>query len=117
LNGEVTVQPGASLQLFVGGPGAKLTSISSPNAKSFQYYGLPANVSLNYGGNSDFKGIFYAPEAALTMGGGGSTILDFCGTYMVYSANLNGHFNFHFDETLPKLQVYRGYLATSWEEL
>jgi len=33
------------------------------------------------------------------------------------SVKMNGHFNFHYDENLGKLQTGRGFIVTSWNEL
>jgi len=129
VNGDIAIQPGASLQLFVGGTSAAtptktaLGSVYAPNAASFQYYGLPNNTDVTYNGGNDFKAIMYAPEATLKVGGGGSTtsgtnLYDFQGVYMVNSLTMNGHFKFHYDEQIPKtLKVWRGFIANRWQEL
>src|SRR5262249_917647 len=123
VNGDIQIDPDVQLQLFVGGTsmstvtGTKLGTVYSTYAKSFQYYGLPNNTTLNYNANGQFKGTYYAPNANLVLGGGGTDDGDFRGTYIIYSALFNGHYKFHFDESLPKLDVYRGYIATSWQEL
>jgi len=49
--------------------------VSNPSgqAKNFQYFGLPSNKTINFSGNATFAGVIYAPQADLTMSGGGST--------------------------------------------
>jgi hypothetical protein len=59
----------------------------------------------------------YAPEAAFSCGGGGSTDFDYQGACVVYSASMNGHFNFHFDENLSRLGPPTGFSIISWREL
>jgi hypothetical protein len=45
-------------------------------------------------------------------------LYDFQGTYLVNSMSMNGHFKFHYDENISKVvQVWRGYIATRWQEL
>jgi hypothetical protein len=123
VNGMIAIQPGSSLTLFVGSKdtahptATTLGTMYVDRAQNFQYFGLPNNTSIVYGGGNDFRAVLFAPQAALKLGGGGSTDYDFRGTYMINSVELNGHFKFHFDESLPKMSLFRGYIATSWEEL
>ena len=60
--------------------------------------------------------MMYAPNAALTLNGGGSNN-GFIGSCIVNSIVMNGHYDFHFDENLLTAGPRRGYLATSWQEL
>src|SRR5260221_196242 len=69
-------------------------------AKNLQYYGLHSNSSITLGGNADYTALIYAPEADFSLGGGGSSAYDFSGAIITKSLRLNGHFNFHFDESL-----------------
>lgn len=100
MNGNITIATGASLKLYVGGASASLGSISTTgNVTNFQYYGLPANTSLAWSGNK-FAGIVYAPQASLTLSGGGSAPFDFEGSCVVESVTTSGYFRFHYDENL-----------------
>jgi len=123
VNGFIAIHPGASLKIFVGTKDVSKPSSTAigtvyvDHARNFQYYGLPSNTSLTYNGGNDFRSVMYAPSAAVKLGGGGSTIYDFRGTYMINSVELNGHFKFHFDEYLPTTVAYRGFIAALWEEL
>ena len=51
--------------------------------------------------------------------GAGSSDEDFCGSLMVNSVGMNGHFHFHWDEVLGRMQSDNGarYLITSWNEI
>jgi hypothetical protein len=114
----IQIAPGGSLKLYVGGGSAKLTTVNTDgNANTFQYYGLPANTSLEWGGNAEYVGTIYAPKAAFTLGGGGNNVYDFQGACMVWSVVMNGHFKFHYDENLAKNGPLRGYIVTDWREL
>jgi len=114
----------SSLSLYVGtltGPpvGAEIFNVNSyGNATNFNYYGLPSNVSMTWSGNQTYLGTVYAPEADLTLNGGGNTSTnDFQGACVARSLTMNGHFNFHFDESLKAHGLQSGYVASYWREL
>jgi hypothetical protein len=115
----ITLAPGASLKLYVGGSGAiGGNGIVNPgSALDFIYYGLPSNTSLSFSGNAAFTGVIYAPNAAFTMNGGGSSTYDFVGASITKTVTMNGHFNFHYDEALSKYGPSRGFVVTSWNEM
>ncbi|MBM3879926.1 MAG: hypothetical protein FJ387_09440 [Verrucomicrobia bacterium] len=117
----IYIAPNASLELYVGGSSASLAGngVLNPNANalSFAYYGLPSNTSLSLSGNAAFTGVVYAPSAAFTLGGGGSTTYDFVGASVTGSVRLNGHFNFHYDENLGRVGPSIGFVITSWNEI
>jgi hypothetical protein len=89
-----------------GGYAANLTLICAPSVTSF---------TLN--GNGEFTGVLVAPEASLTMNGGGSGDDNFTGAVMVNSVRMNGHFSFHYDEALARMQGSGRMLVTSWDEI
>jgi hypothetical protein len=115
---QIIIGPGASLALYVGGANAIFTQVNNQgNAKTFSYYGLPANTTVSFGGNGALIGTIYSPNADFTIGGGGSDVYDFEGSIMSKTIKLNGHYNFHFDESLGRSGPSLGYVATSWREL
>ena len=117
MKGIIVIAPGASLKLYVAGSFARLNEVNTTgNAFSFQYYGLPSNTSLSWGGNDEYVGTIYAPQASLKMGGGGTDPYDYQGSCVVDSINLNGHFSFHFDENLRRRGPVIGYVVSLWEE-
>ena len=92
-------------------------TVDSGRARNLYYYGLPGVTSITYGGNSCFVGAIYAPEANLTLNGGG-TNNGLIGASVTKSIDaLNGHYDFHFDEDLLSSGPTRGYVVTSWKEL
>ncbi len=120
----IQINSGASLTLYVGTPdtttpvSTTLTQVNTVgNALSFQYYGLPSNTSLKWGGNAAYVGTVYAPEANFDLGGGGSTDNDYQGACVVQSVNMNGHFKFHFDENLRRIGPMTGFSVSSWQEI
>ena len=115
---QIIIGPSGSLTLYVGGASAVFTQVNNQgNAKTFSYYGLPANTSVSFGGNAALIGTIYCPNADFTIGGGGNDVYDFEGSIMSKTIKMNGHYNFHFDENLARSGPSRGYLATSWKEL
>jgi hypothetical protein len=118
--GKIEIAPGATLKLFVSAPSANIGGNgvvnNGGNALNFQYYGLPSNTSLSMSGNAAFTGVIYAPQAALSLGGGGNNNYDFVGGSVTKTAKLNGHFNFHYDECL-KQGPAREYVITAWNEI
>ena len=116
----IYIAPGASLNLYVSGATTSIAGkgIINPSAqaKNFKYFGLPTNTSVSFTGNATLAAVLYAPHAALTMSGGGSTILDFIGATTSSTVNLAGKFNFHYDESLANT-TDAFYIAASWDEI
>jgi hypothetical protein len=114
---------GAMLKMYVGtetGPNvsADFSMINNGgNAYNFQYYGLPSNVAVTWGGNDEYVGTVYAPQAAFTLNGSGATAMDYQGSVVARSITLNGRFNIHYDENLGRRGPPTGYIAYSWREL
>jgi hypothetical protein len=115
----IRIGTNSSLRLYadcataaIGGKGVQNDGI----ATQFYYFGTDKNTSLAYGGNAAFTGVFYAPNAALTLSGGGGAPLDFSGSAIARTIKLTGNFTFHYDENLRRVGLYRGYVITSWNE-
>ncbi len=108
---SITIAEGKSLQLYNQSPSFSLSGSLVLNgngtASEFAYYGLPGNTSMSINGGGAFVGTIYAPDAALTLGGGGNNIYDFIGSAVANTISLNGHFNFHFDENLQQTGPFR----------
>lgn len=124
--GSIVIAPGASLKLYVGTQTGTTHTFSiggngilngTGAAVNCQLYGLPSVRSASYSGNSTFVGTVYAPNSALSLGGGGSTIYDFMGGAVANNITLNGHFNFHYDEALGRIIPLRGYIISAWNEI
>jgi len=116
----ITINPGASLQVYVAAASASLggSGVQNPgDAISFIYYGLKSNTSLSFGGNSSFTGVIYAPYADFKLGGSGNGDYDFVGASVTKTVTLNGHFHFHYDESLASRFPIKKYVVISWNEL
>ena len=80
------------------------------------FFGRPSLTSVTYGGTSDFTGVLYAPEASLTLNGGGNAV-NIQGAVITKSITDNGHYLVHYDESLATYGPSRGYVANSWQEI
>jgi hypothetical protein len=118
---SITIQTGGVLKLYMQGGSASLGGNGILNGNSyatnFFYYGLPSNTSLTLQGNGQFTGVIYAPSADFKLGGGGNNAQDFVGASVTSTVTMNGHFNFHYDESLGNLGGKRGFIIKSWNEL
>jgi len=66
-----------NLTIYMDGPSFTLSGQSTVDgglAANLSYYGTTNNTQISFNGNANFTGTLYAPEAALNIGGGGSTI-------------------------------------------
>ena len=119
---QIHIAPGASLTIYMGGDTATISGNGlvndSAQAKSFAYYGLPSNHTLNLTGNGAFYGTIYAPEADFNLKGSGKGYYDeFTGASVTKSTTMTGNFKFHYDEDLIHLTTLGGYDVTSWSEM
>ena len=116
---SITILPGASLRLYVGGAKTEITTLNNAgNCATFSYFGLPANTSVTLSGNDILLGVIYAPNAEFTLAGSGDPKIpvDFQGACAVNTIKFNGHYNFHFDENLRRKGPASGFRITSWTE-
>lgn len=120
----ITIAPTCRLELYVGTLNGPLVSgdVANVNAAGyagqFAYYGLPSNNAMTWSGNQSFNGAIYAPQAVMTLQGGGSTTTnDFQGSCVTGWLNMGGHFNYHFDESLKSSVPPKGFVACSWREI
>jgi hypothetical protein len=120
-NASIIIAPGASLSLYANGLSTTLggNGIVNLNASAlaFSYYGMSNNVNVSIGGNGTFIGALYAPNAALTLNGGGAGDEDFSGAAIARTVTIKGHFKFHYDEALAFMGPPKGYVVTKWDEM
>ena len=122
-NDEIYIAPGSQVRMYVGWNVGDATIAgngiinASGNANDFWLLGMPDLQKLAFAGNASFAGVIYAPQTALTLGGGGNNVIDFVGCSVSKSVKMNGHYNFHYDECLRNQGPPRGYIPTSWKEM
>jgi hypothetical protein len=117
---KIIIVPGASLKVYAGGSSSfSGNGIVNQNDDplAFSYWGLPSNTSVSITGNGAFTGTIYAPNADLRFTGGGSSPEDFSGAAIGRTVTMNGHFKFHYDESLRIVGPPRGYVVTTWNEM
>ena len=118
---QIIIAPGASLKLYVAGGSTNLAGNGIQNnnadATKFSYYGLPTNTDISIGGNAAFTGTIYAPNADLHLHGGGNDTYDVVGATVTKTVQMNGHFNFHYDERLGRTGGAVRYNVASWNEI
>ena len=116
-----TFNQGASVLVYSGGNSVTIngTQYLNPNfyPSSFIVYCTPSVTSFTLNGNGQFTGVLVAPNADLQLNGGGKSNTDFCGCLMVDSATMNGHFSFHYDESLSHMPSNGRYLIAGWDEI
>jgi hypothetical protein len=122
MNGQdqITISTNTSLQVYNAASSASIGGngiINNADALAFLYWGLPSNTSVSYNGNASFTGVIYAPEADFTLGGGGNNTYDFVGASVTKSVTMNGHFNFHYDESIGRRFPIGQYVVGLWNEI
>jgi hypothetical protein len=122
----LTVTSGASLTLYtngnfdVHGNGLVNGSTSAPaQPAKLIIYGTsttPGGQSITVGGNGKLAAAIYAPNAAVTLQGGGSSgaVL---GSIVGNSISMNGGTDFHYDEALANLCTGNPFGIVKWREL
>jgi hypothetical protein len=119
-NGGITIATNGSLQIYMNGTTTSIAGNGIANASglaaNFSYWGMPNNKLVKIQGNGDFIGTVYAPQASAKFGGGGAGGDDFIGAMVVNDVTLNGHYKFHYDESLGVFGPRRGYTIITWNE-
>lgn len=99
----IYLAPGANLTLYLGSSstisGQGMVNGTS-RAANCSLIGLPACTSIQNSGNSEFIGTIYAPEASVSLTGGGSTTDNFAGSVVANSVTISGAYRFHYDQAL-----------------
>ncbi|HWW02088.1 MAG TPA: hypothetical protein VNZ64_20475 [Candidatus Acidoferrum sp.] len=112
---------GANIMVYAGGTSVSAAgnTVFNPNgnAGSFVVLCAPTVTSFSLAGNGAFTGCLVAPNANVTLSGGGNNNTDFCGCLMANSITMNGHFSFHWDEALSNAAKQGRFLITAWNEI
>lgn len=118
---------GTNLKLYVAGnvsisgQGAINQSSSPPN---MTIYGTRTQAEVttlgrqvfDLSGNASYSGLVYAPNADITLSGGGSSGR-FDGAIIGSSVTFNGNYDFHYDVRLGGIQSERYFRPGGWVEL
>jgi hypothetical protein len=116
----IEIQQGAKLIIYLNCPSADITGqgiVNSTGTPGQCYiFGTPALTSLDIGGNGECTAVVYAPNAAVTMHGAGTSPMDFSGAVMGKTFKFSGHYKLHYDEALGRNGLWRGFTIISWNE-
>ncbi len=89
--------------------------------EDFVIYGTSTSTiaqSISISGNGSLSGVVYAPNADITITGGGNAGSgDVYGSYIGNTIKLTGNTAFHYDESLKDFGTTNPYGITSWREL
>jgi hypothetical protein len=117
----INIVPGGSLTVYAAGTSCAVYGNGIQNqpgfATNFVLYCTETVTSFNFNGNGQFTGVMIIPNADAKMNGTGSSDVDIVGCLMANSITLNGHFKFHYDESLGDMKNNTRYLITSWDEI
>jgi len=120
-NDKITVALNGSIKVFCDGAACTVSGNGVINqsgyAANFILECTPNVKTFTFNGNGEFSGVLVAPEADMAMNGGGSGDDDFIGCLMMNSIRMNGHFSFHYDEALGRMNNNPRLLITSWDEI
>ena len=118
-NAQIIIATNSSLKVYASGnldfSGGGVAN-SSGYATNLTVYGQTNCTSIKIAGGTEFAGVIYAPQAAYSQVGGGSTDLNFCGSVVANTVTLSGRSQIHYDESLIGTPVGPTYYVTSWKE-
>lgn len=122
-NAQIAIAPGVKATIyFAGNVDIAGRGIVNGNNQpgNFLLYGIkppedspPKTVSLS--GNATLSAALYAPDAAITVNGGGATG-EVYGSFVGKSVVMNGVTDLHYDEALSSGGIINNYSIVSWVE-
>jgi len=113
-NGSITVDSTGSLEFFTGGNVDIKGTVNNPGlAKSLSFLGLPSCTLMNINAGGNLALSVYAPQADVTINGGGEG----SGAVVANTFRLSGGMRWHYDEGLQGDPLEGRYVAASWTEL
>lgn len=124
VKGEIIIDAGASLELYVKGDldigGNGVTNIEPGNVPAdCIIYGTADESSgqtIKWSGNGASQMALYAPNADVEMKGSGASGVVY-GAVVANNILLTGNFEFHYDEALRDFDGDGGYTMDEWREL
>jgi len=119
---DLTIRSGSNLTVYTNGDidahGNGVVN-SGGQASAFQIYGTATTAggqSITVGGNGQLYAAVYAPNATVTLQGGGSSG-QVLGSIVANTISMNGGTDFHYDEALARLTTATGVSVSKWKEL
>ncbi|MBI5382382.1 MAG: hypothetical protein HZA31_10825 [Opitutae bacterium] len=120
LNGNKSINIGANAELTIytnGGMQIGGNGFTNNMPSQLIIYGTGTTAqTITFSGNGDFTGIIYAPNATVQMHGGGNNG-NVYGSITANTIDMNGHYAFHYDEAVSKINAGNPYGLAKWREL
>ncbi|MEY2480522.1 MAG: hypothetical protein QOI04_1449 [Verrucomicrobiota bacterium] len=121
-NGQITVEPGVIAKIYFAG-NVDVSGNGIVNTKNqpldLQLYGIQptdgSTKSVKLAGNAQITAAVYAPNADVTVSGGGSSGHVF-GSIVGKTVTMTGVTNLHYDEGLASGGIINSYKIVSWFE-
>jgi hypothetical protein len=121
-NAQITVQPGVSAKIYFAGnvsvSGNGILNINN-QPLDLQLYGIQpldgSTKQVSLGGNAEITASVYAPNANVTVNGGGSSGHVY-GSLIGKTVTMTGVTNLHYDEALSSGGIINSYKIVSWFE-
>ncbi len=122
--GGIDIGLGGSLHVYtdgnvsISGNGSNMAN-GNASAASCIIYGTgtaSGTQSLDVSGNGQLNACVYAPNASVTLNGGGTNGL-MCGAVVARNIRMNGNTSFHYDDALGRLTAGNPYGIGKWREL
>lgn len=122
-NASINVLPLANLEMYVNCDvdiaGRGIANLNSPDAfhlRSTKVAGSVGVQDIKISGNGQLSAVVYAPNADVTLNGGGSSGGVF-GSIIADNISVTGGSSFHYDESLPTTSSGSPFGVSNWQEL
>ncbi len=119
-HGSIVVKPGSTLKVYTAGDISIAGDGAVNNATQpidMQFWGTgTASQNISIAGNGILSAVVYAPNAAISMKGGGNSGV-VAGAFVGNTIALTGNDAFHYDESLANFVSGQPYGITKWREL
>jgi hypothetical protein len=117
--GGLTITSNANIKIYLNCASAQVTGqgvINQGTPAQCYIFGTSTLKDLDIGGNGEATCVVYAPYASVKLHGGGNSEEDFSGALVANNFTFTGHYNVHYDESLGRMGLWRGFVLTSWNE-
>jgi Tfp pilus assembly protein PilX len=121
-NAGITVNATATLNVYtngdvsIAGNGSNMANANSSPATTIFWGTNPTSQSFTVSGNGQLNAVVYAPNATVSLNGGGSNGL-MTGAVVAKTITMNGGTEFHYDDALSRLTAGNPYGISKWREL
>jgi len=123
-NGAISLGLGSTMNVYtngnisIAGNGENMANdnASPQNAIIWSTATASDSQSITVSGNGQLKACVYAPNASVSLNGGGTDGL-MCGSVVAKSITMNGGTEFHYDDALGRLTTGNPYGISKWREL